>query len=130
MNCVLQFIAFFGSKATSVAHAEFSALQYYWWFMVITAFSGQLLATMGLKGLDSGLASGSDGEAEFTFESEFQKILREIADSIPSRISVSWLNWIIFRFTVTLPMNYLLQINSFVLSALGLNCCSRLVRGM
>jgi Calcium-dependent channel, 7TM region, putative phosphate len=124
---IFKSIAFFGSKATSVAHAEHSALQYYWWFMVLTAFSGQLLATMGIK-LATG--SNSDGDEDISFENEFQRILREIAGTIPSRISVAWLNWIVFRCTITLPVNYLLQINSFILAAIGFKCCSRLVRGV
>jgi Calcium-dependent channel, 7TM region, putative phosphate len=119
---IFKSIAFFGSKATSVAHAEHSALQYYWWFMVLTAFSGQLLATMGIKVSQSG--------EDISFENEFQRILREIAGTIPSRISVAWLNWIVFRCTITLPVNYLLQVNSFILAAIGFKCCSRLVRGM
>ena len=119
ISSIKQAISHFGSKATSVAQAEFKALQYFWWFMVVTAFSGQLLATMGLKALNEGLS----------IESEFQSILQQIALTIPSTVSVSWLNWIIFRFTITLPLNYLLQINSFLLHIFGLNCCSRLVRG-
>lgn len=87
--------------------------------MVLTAFSGPLLANMGLKAINEGLTVASD----------FQSILREIAKTIPSSVSVSWLNWIIFRITVVLPLNYLLQANTFIFRALGLRCCSRLVRG-
>jgi Calcium-dependent channel, 7TM region, putative phosphate/Late exocytosis, associated with Golgi transport len=112
-------VANFGSKSTSVASAEFKALQYFWWFMITTAFSGQLLATMGLKAFNEGLS----------IEGELQSIIRQIAGSIPTTVAVSWLNWIIFRFTITLPLNYLLQVNTFLFHFLGLNCCSRLVRG-
>jgi Calcium-dependent channel, 7TM region, putative phosphate len=31
---IFKAIANFGSKATSVANAEFKALQYFWWFML------------------------------------------------------------------------------------------------
>jgi Calcium-dependent channel, 7TM region, putative phosphate/Late exocytosis, associated with Golgi transport len=116
---IFKSIAHFGSKATSVASAEFKALQYFWWFMVVTAFSGQLLATMGLKAFNEGIS----------LDSELQSILRQIAGSIPTTVAVSWLNWIIFRFTITLPLNYMLQINTFIFHFLGLSCCSRLVRG-
>lgn len=112
-------IANFGSKATSAANTEFKALQYYWWFMVFTAFSGSLLANMGIKALNEGLEIGS----------EFQTILKEIALSVPSNVAVNWLNWIIFRITIILPLNYLLNVNSFLFAAAGLNCCSRLTRG-
>jgi Calcium-dependent channel, 7TM region, putative phosphate/Late exocytosis, associated with Golgi transport len=116
---IFKSIAHFGSKATSVASAEFKALQYFWWFMVVTAFSGQLLATMGLKAINEGIS----------LDSELQSILRQIAGSIPTTVAVSWLNWIIFRFTITLPLNYLLQINTFIFHFLGMSCCARLVRG-
>jgi hypothetical protein len=112
-------VANFGSKSTSVASAEFKALQYFWWFMMTTAFSGQLLATMGLKAFNEGLS----------IETELQLILRQIAGSIPTTVAVSWLNWIIFRCTITLPMNYLLQFNTFLFHYLGMKCCSRLTRG-
>lgn len=119
--CPIMFksIANCGSKATSVAFAEFKALQYYWWFMVLTAFSGQLLANMFLEGLNDGLKLGS----------EFRSVLRAIAETVPSTISASWLNWIIFRLLIILPLNYLLQVNTFLFSMFGMKCCSRLVRG-
>jgi hypothetical protein len=87
--------------------------------MVLTAFSGGLLANMGIKAANEGLSAGS----------EFQSVLRTIALAIPSNVSVSWLNWIIFRFTIILPLNYLLQVNSFLFYIFGMNCCSRVVRG-
>ena len=116
---IFKAIANFGSKSTSVASAESKALQYFWWFMITTAFSGQLLATMGLKAFNEGLS----------IESELQLILRQIAGSIPTTVAVSWLNWIIFRCTITLPLNYLLQMNTFIFHYLGMKCCARLVRG-
>jgi hypothetical protein len=119
--CPIMFksIANCGSKATSVANAEFKALQYYWWFMLITAFSGQLLANMFLQGLNSGLKLGSG----------FRSVLRDIAETIPSTISADWLNWIIFRLLIIFPLNYLLQVNTYLFSMFGMKCCSRLVRG-
>jgi hypothetical protein len=118
--CPIMFksIANCGSNATSVASAEFKALQYYWWFMVLTAFSGQLLANMFLQGL-SGLKLGS----------EFRSVLRAIAETVPSTISADWLNWIIFRLLIILPLNYLLQVNTYLFSMFGMKCCSRCVRG-
>lgn len=112
-----QTIANFGSKAESVAKAEFKALQYFWWFMVLTAFSGQLLANMALSALNEG------------FGSQFQELLRTIALTIPSQISVNWINWIIFRFTIILPLNYLVQVNTFLFHFFRMYCCARMVRG-
>jgi hypothetical protein len=95
------------------------ALKYYWWFMTMTAFTGQIFAEMVLSGFNDGLALGS----------EFRTVLRAVATAIPSTVAANWLNWIIFRLTVTLPWQYMLQVNTFVFEALGMNCCSRAVRG-
>lgn len=112
-------IANFGSKATSVAGAEFRALQYYWWFMVLTAFSGQILAKMTLSAFDEGLNVGSD----------FQSIVRDISQTIPSKVAPTWLNWILFRMLAVLPFQYLLQVNTFLFSLFQMNCCARMVMG-
>jgi len=112
-------IANFGSGASSVAQSEFQALQYYWWFMIVTAFSGQLLANMGI----AAFIEGKDLPAEF------RTVMRQVALTIPSTISASWLNWIIFRFTITLPLNYLLQFNTYMFSALGFRCLARVNHG-
>ena len=64
-----------------------------------------------------------------TIGSEAQQVLASIASAIPTKISPQWLNWIIVRTTMTLPLHYLLQINTFVFSFLGWHCCSRMVRG-
>ena len=85
--------------------------------MVLTAFSGQLLANMALSALNEG------------FGSQFQDLLRTIAQTIPSQISVNWINWIVFRFTIILPLNYLIQVNTFVFHCLKMHCCARMVRG-
>jgi hypothetical protein len=106
-------IANFGSGAVSVAQAEFSALQYYWWFMVVTAFTGQLLANMVINAFKEG-----------SLGAEFATVLRQVATTIPSTLSATWLNWIIFRVTLTLPWNYLLNANTFAFAFLGWNCCS------
>jgi hypothetical protein len=111
-------ISNFGSGALSVAQAEFSALQYFWYFMVLTAFTGQLLVNMVI-----------DAFREGQIAEEFTEVLRQIAITIPSTLSATWLNWIIFRVTLTLPLNYLLNINTFIFSILGWRCCSRVVRG-
>ena len=112
-------IANFGSRATSVASAEFMAFKYFWWFMVFTAFSGPILANMALEGFNDGFAVSSD----------FRSVVRAIAVTIPSTVSVNWINWIVFRMLVTLPFSYLLQANTFLFQVIGMKCCSRLVSG-
>jgi hypothetical protein len=96
------------------------ALQYYWWFMVLTAFTGQILANMALSGFNDGLVVGS----------QIRTVVVAVAQTIPSHVAANWLNWILFRTLSTLPFSYLLQSNTFLFHVLpGLKCCSRVVRG-
>jgi hypothetical protein len=87
--------------------------------MICTAFSGQLLAQMAINAWNTGLEIGN----------QLTDFLRNIAAAIPSTLSVSWLNWIIYRFTITLPLFYLLQINAFLFGAFGLPWLARLQLG-
>ena len=47
-------ISNFGSNAGSVKDAEEWAMRAYWWFMVVTAFSGSSILTMVLDGIQEG----------------------------------------------------------------------------
>jgi len=116
---VFKLIAYFGSKATSLAQAERRALQYFWWFMVITAFTGPMLAYWILGTVNKGERLG-DG---------FRQLLIHLAGATPTLIAANWLNWIIYRFTIILPINFLLQFNTFMFSFLGWKCCSRITIG-
>ena len=139
---IFKIIANFGSNATSVMEAgeraaafflligismqhadlcreENCALQYFWWFMLISAFSGTSFSTAVIQGFNQGLNIGM----------EIQGVIEATARAIPSEVSATWLNWIIVRFTIVLPTQYLLQMNSFVFACLGMKCCSRVVRG-
>jgi hypothetical protein len=51
-------IANFGSGATSVRSAEYMALKYYWWFVLLTAFTGASLTNMVLNGVNAGERQG------------------------------------------------------------------------
>ena len=111
-------IANFGSNATSVAVAEKAALRYYWWFMVCTAFTGSSLMTMVLNAVNEGQVANSVTE-----------VLIEIAGTIPTQVSSTWINWIIVRTTMTLPLQYMLQVNTFLFGCIGWKCCARCVVG-
>ena len=74
---------------------------------------------MVLDGFNDGISVGS----------EFQTILRSIAATVPTVISASWINWIIVKYSITLPLQYLLQLNTFLFSLFRLKCCTRAVRG-
>ena len=115
---VFKLLANFGSNATSVANAELKALQYYWWFMMVVAFTGTLIANMLLFGFGDG-----------GFGSSVRTLFVTLARSIPSTVSASWLNWIVLRSTFTMTCFYLLRFNSFMFDFFGMRCCSRLDRG-
>ena len=103
---------------TSIATAEGSALKYYWWFMLITAFAAPYIATTVIQATQT-------GDLQLTT----QEFLINIANTLPTQTSFGWLNWLIFRFGVTLPSQYLLQINTFLFQYLGWNCCKRMNTG-
>lgn len=112
-------IANFGSNATSEAFAEGSAMRYFWWFMVVSAFSGTTLASAMIEAFGEELDIGSN----------VQNAIILSARTIPTTVSVTWLNWIIVRFTLVLPSQYLLQSHIFFLSWLRLNVCARAIQG-
>eukprot|EP00985_Skeletonema_marinoi_P030547 scaffold32567_cov143-Skeletonema_marinoi.AAC.7 len=111
-------IANSGSRATSVQEAEAYALKYYWWFMWVTAFVLTAFA-------DAAIQIWNSSELEDTV----QTMLKNIAANTPLGVSGIWLNWIIVRTTMTLPLQYLITINSFAFDCLGWKCCSRCVMG-
>ena len=112
-------LANYGSGATSLRDAERKAIRYYWFFILITAFAGNSLATMFTRGIYSERGLGA----------EARETLRFIASTIPTQLSATWLNWIIVRMFVSFPALYLLQLNTFLFSAFGMKCCARLTRG-
>eukprot|EP00586_Coscinodiscus_wailesii_P007726 CAMPEP_0172520824 /NCGR_PEP_ID=MMETSP1066-20121228/292223_1 /TAXON_ID=671091 /ORGANISM="Coscinodiscus wailesii, Strain CCMP2513" /LENGTH=1048 /DNA_ID=CAMNT_0013303637 /DNA_START=568 /DNA_END=3711 /DNA_ORIENTATION=- len=89
-------IANFGSNATSVSSAEMYAMQYYWWFMLVTAFAGTSFVTMAINALGKSNAN-------------FSEVLFTIAKTLPTQMSATWINWIIVRTFIVLPTQYLLQ---------------------
>lgn len=106
-------IANFGSNATSAACAETSALRYFWWFMIVSAFTGTSLASAGIEG----------------FREAGQNAVIIAAGTIPTTVSATWLNWIIVRATIVLPTQYLLQMNTFIFSWLRLDVFARATQG-
>ncbi len=105
-------------KACSLASAEGTALRYYWWFMLITAFSASYIVTMIINALNSG-----------DIQESTQALLTNIANTLPTQTSFFWLNWLILRFSMTLPSSYLMQVNTFIFHFLGWKCCTRMASG-
>jgi hypothetical protein len=60
---------------------------------------------------------------------EMKEVLVTVANSIPTQQAPVWLNWIIVRFTYTLPFMYLFQANTFGFSIIRWAWCGRLMRG-
>jgi len=116
---IFKAIANSGSRATSVQEAEKYALKYYWYFMLVTAFAFTYLAETAIN------IKHNSGDVEENIE----RLLRNISAQTPLTTAATWLNWIIVRTTMTLPLQYLLQINSFGFDILGWKCCARCVMG-
>eukprot|EP00536_Pseudo-nitzschia_multiseries_P007157 jgi/Psemu1/286916/fgenesh1_pg.165_\ len=113
-------IANFGSNASSAACAEGSAMRYFWWFMIVSAFTGTSLASALIE---------SFKEGDLNLSMNFQKAMVRIASTIPTTVSAIWLNWIIVRASLVLPTQYILQINTFLFSWLGIKSLARAVQG-
>jgi hypothetical protein len=113
-------IANFGSNATSAACAESSALRYFWWFMIVSAFIGITLADAVIESFQ---------EKELNLGSYVEKVVITSAKEIPLTISPTWLNWIIVRALLVLPTQYIVQMNTFFFSWLRLKALARAVQG-
>jgi hypothetical protein len=111
-------IANFGSNATSSSQAEGSAMNYFWWFMVVSAFTGTSLSSAIIDGFQSGQLG-----------SNLRTVVVTSAAAIPTEVSGTWLNWMIVRLLMVLPTQYLLQLNTFIFTWCGLKCCARAFRG-
>ena len=116
---IFKMMSNFGSGAASIAEAEHRAIKYYWFFMLVTAFTGTSLATVVYEGLLASLDVGGTVKG----------VLRSVANTVPTTVSAQWLSWIIFRTGIVLPYNYLLQFNNFLFTALGWKCCARATAG-
>jgi hypothetical protein len=116
---IFKMMSNFGSGAASIPEAEQRAIKYYWFFMLVTAFTGTSLATVVYEGVLASLDVGGTVKG----------VLRSVANTVPTTVSAQWMSWIIFRTGIVLPYNYLLQFNNFLFSTLGLNCCARATTG-
>jgi hypothetical protein len=91
--------------------------------MLITAFSlGSTISTIVLNAINQRrlLTRLFDNQI-------LTGVLAQVAQTLPTQVSATWLNWIIFRTLMTLPMQYMLQINTFLFQCLGWKCCRRYV---
>lgn len=80
---IFKALANYGSGATSVQHAEYNALFYYWIFILVTAFAGQFLVSMATNAYISGTKFLNCWNHQFTASfllahSLFLQVLRSI----------------------------------------------------
>ena len=115
---VFKALANYGGNAASLREAEYKAIRYYWFFILVSAFAGNSLANMITTGLTS----------EFNLGEQTAEVMTEVARSIPTKVSWQWLSWLVVK-VGTNTMGYLLQINTFLFSMCGMKCCARLVAG-
>jgi len=89
--------------------------------MLITAFSiGSSISTIILNAINKRRLLNQLLDSQI-----FTGVLAQVAQTLPTQVSATWLNWIIFRTFTTLPMQYMLQINTFLFQCLGCKCCRR-----
>ncbi|KAG7359065.1 protein of unknown function DUF221-domain containing protein [Nitzschia inconspicua] len=115
---IFKYLAFMLGSASTVAKGEDNALRFYWYFMLVTAFTGSTLATMLLDGLMTGNVG-----------SQFKTALTSIARTIPTSQAPVWMNWIVTRTFITLPLNYLFQLMTFVYGSIRFKWLNRVMRG-
>lgn len=90
----------------------------YWYFMLVTAFTGSTLATMLLEALTTGELSTS-----------LKDTLVQVARTIPTSQAPVWLNWIVVRTLYTLPVNYLCQAMTWLYGFIQIKWLNRVMRG-
>jgi len=124
---IFKLLANFGSNAPSKVEAEYSALRYYWFFMNIFAFWGTTVGTT----LHNAFVEykGGNEYSSFNIEKTVGDIIKNVGLTLPTVVSSTWLNWMIIRTTCTLPLNYMIFVNSFLFKWIGIPCLSRATYG-
>jgi len=112
-------IANFEGNVSSKRTAEDKALTYYWFFMMLTAFTGTTLTQMLTEVFINRKSLGG----------QIRLVLAGVANSIPTQQAPVWMNWLIVRFTYTLPLMYLFRASTFAFRILPWPCCSRRTQG-
>eukprot|EP00531_Pseudo-nitzschia_arenysensis_P017328 CAMPEP_0116148558 /NCGR_PEP_ID=MMETSP0329-20121206/18442_1 /TAXON_ID=697910 /ORGANISM="Pseudo-nitzschia arenysensis, Strain B593" /LENGTH=1181 /DNA_ID=CAMNT_0003644741 /DNA_START=112 /DNA_END=3657 /DNA_ORIENTATION=- len=115
---VFKVLAFSEGTSSSKVEAEEKALLFYWYFMLVTAFTGSYLVQMLIAILLEGNVSD-----------ELRDILGKVAGSMVTQQAPVWINWIIVRTFNVLPLSYLLQLMTFVYGWLRIHWFNRVMRG-
>jgi len=123
---IFKLLANFGSNAPSRVEAEYSALRYYWYFMNIFAFWG---TTIGTTLYEAFQQYRNKDESDERLGEVFVDLIETIGKTVPTVVSSNWLNWMIIRTTCTVPLNYMVFMNSFLFKWLCIPCLSRATYG-
>ena len=116
-------ISNFGSGSTSLNEAERHTLKYYWGFMLVTCFTGSFLATITVNLFNFG------NTGNLFYNTTASQVVQEIAFALPTTSSAVWLNWILVRTFIVIPLQYLFQFNAHLFRFLRLKCCARCAQG-
>ena len=115
---VFKALAFYDGSSSSLENGERTALLLFWYFMLVTAFTGNTLATTLLSWL----------RQERTTEESIRATLNGVASALTAT-SATWLNWIIMRYSFIWPGGYLFQMNTFLTKIFNLKWLNRVLRG-
>ncbi len=118
---IFKLVAYYEGTSSSLEMAERKALLFMWYFMLVTAFFGQYLATMLIQWYyHAGVTKISQS---------LWSTVNTVATLIPSAIAPQWLNWIIIRYGFIWPGGYFFQMNTFLTKITRMNCLNRVARG-
>ena len=118
---IFKLVAYYEGTSSSLEMAERKALLFMWYFMLVTAFFGQYLATMLIQWYyHSGVTKISQS---------LWSTVNTVATLIPSAIAPQWLNWIIIRYGFIWPGGYFFQMNTFLTKISRMTCLNRVARG-
>eukprot|EP00533_Pseudo-nitzschia_delicatissima_P009379 CAMPEP_0116084330 /NCGR_PEP_ID=MMETSP0327-20121206/3747_1 /TAXON_ID=44447 /ORGANISM="Pseudo-nitzschia delicatissima, Strain B596" /LENGTH=1201 /DNA_ID=CAMNT_0003575273 /DNA_START=88 /DNA_END=3693 /DNA_ORIENTATION=+ len=115
---VFKILAFSEGTSSSKVEAEEKALLFYWYFMLVTAFTSNFLVQMLIAIFFEGNVTD-----------EFKDILGKVAGSMVTTQAPVWINWIIVRTFNVLPASYLLQLMTFIYGWLRIHWFNRVMRG-
>lgn len=116
-------ISNFGSGSASLNEAERHTLKYYWGFMLLTCFTGSFLATITLNLFRFGQTG------DLFHDTSAREVVAKIATDLPSTSSAVWLNWILVRTFIVIPLQYLFQFNAHLFKLIKCKCCMRCSQG-
>ena len=122
-NLPIFLVASLIAGSASLNEAERHTLKYYWGFMLLTCFTGSFLATITLNLFNFGETG------DLFNDTTAKEVLEKIASDLPITSSAVWLNWILVRSFIVIPLQYLFQFNTHLFKLIRWKCCMRCSQG-